>query len=70
MSTEDLTLPRGEGGARDDTLPQRKGTPSDQLGEKIGRHVVLSVLGSGGMGIVDAAYDPALDRKIVGELVK
>ena len=33
-------------------------------GGKIGRYVVLRAIGSGGMGVVLAAYDPDLDRKV------
>lgn len=69
MSTEDLTHPMGKG--RSDTLPMRgEPAPSGEVGEKIGRHLVLSVLGHGGMGIVYAAYDPALDRKIAVKLLR
>ena len=39
-------------------------------GASIGRYVVLSLIGRGGMGEVYAAYDPELDRKIAIKLLK
>ena len=36
----------------------------------MGRYVVLSELGSSGMGVVYAAYDPELDRKVALELLR
>jgi hypothetical protein len=34
------------------------------VGDVVGRYVVLSKLGAGAMGVVMAAYDPELDRKM------
>nr|WP_275943122.1 protein kinase [Pseudenhygromyxa sp. WMMC2535] len=39
-------------------------------GALIGRYVVLSRLGAGAMGVVLAAYDPELDRKVALKLLK
>jgi eukaryotic-like serine/threonine-protein kinase len=38
--------------------------------DRIGRFVVTGTLGQGGMGIVLAAYDPELDRKVALKLVR
>ena len=55
--------------AADSTSPTRG--PSDITDPaKIGRYVVLERLGEGGMGIVLAAYDPKLDRKIAIKLMR
>ncbi len=40
-----------------------------ERGDPIGRYVVLSKLGVGGMGVVYAAYDPELDRKVAIKLM-
>jgi tetratricopeptide (TPR) repeat protein/tRNA A-37 threonylcarbamoyl transferase component Bud32 len=33
-------------------------------GTKIGRYTVIDIVGAGGVGVVYAAYDPSLDRKV------
>jgi len=47
-------------------------TGSDELarGSVVNRFVILDVVGRGGMGVVYAAYDPELDRKIALKLVR
>ncbi|HZI16810.1 MAG TPA: serine/threonine-protein kinase [Myxococcus sp.] len=39
-------------------------------GTSVGRYVVLERVGAGGMGVVYAAYDPKLDRKVALKLVR
>ncbi|MCA9681270.1 MAG: protein kinase, partial [Myxococcales bacterium] len=40
------------------------------IGSKIARYTVLEAIGSGGVGIVFACYDPDLDRKVAVKLLR
>jgi len=57
------------GGTRspDGNLPER---PSSQEPTRIGRYVVIKRIGAGGMGVVYAAYDDKLDRKVAVKLLR
>jgi tetratricopeptide (TPR) repeat protein len=69
---EDLTESDGVA-SNDETLagdaPQRRREPSISQGTLIGRYVVIGRIGAGGMGVVHAAYDPELDRKVAVKLL-
>ena len=48
----------------------RSGAPELERGATLGRYLVIERLGAGGMGVVYAAYDPELDRKVAIKLLR
>jgi tetratricopeptide (TPR) repeat protein len=46
------------------------GDPELGRGDTIGRYLILQRIGAGGMGVVYAAFDPELDRRVALKLVR
>jgi tetratricopeptide (TPR) repeat protein len=69
----DITRREGVGqrrsGARSD---DRASDEVEHLGKgtKIGRYVVIDILGAGGMGVVYSAFDPELDRRVAIKILQ
>jgi formylglycine-generating enzyme required for sulfatase activity len=60
----------GEGGGGGGGAPNARDVDVLKKGDTLGRYLVIERLGAGAMGVVYAAYDPELDRKIAIKILR
>lgn len=53
-----------------ETIAVASGGPSGSIGARLGRYVIIDLLGTGGMGVVFSAFDPQLDRRVAIKVLK
>ena len=73
MDTVGAEIAEGSPGSNDPTVAAGlRGPEAAQLEPDtvVDRYIVLAPLGAGGMGVVYAAYDPELDRKVALKLLR
>jgi serine/threonine protein kinase len=68
--TDDPVSPAQPGATTDPAVPVIAAGPFLDRGAVVDRYVVLEKVGAGGMGVVYAAFDPQLDRKVALKLLR
>ncbi|MEX1368810.1 MAG: protein kinase, partial [Nannocystaceae bacterium] len=69
LRSAELAVTIGGDGAALESMPSPLG-PMLSAGAEVGRYRVLECVGVGGMGVVYAAYDPELDRRVALKLLR
>ncbi|QRO00142.1 serine/threonine protein kinase [Archangium violaceum] len=64
MSTPEVGTPR-----ETSVTEPKQAKPRLTAGDRVDRYTVLHLVGAGGMGVIYAAYDPELDRRVALKLV-